>query len=185
VQFRNINDLSKECFNDNFAPLLIAPDIQKDNKIIYWERENKRKTHNKSISINNVHLIENSNYLLLRKVSVKKDDSLIICSVYKKTFFKSKFLGLDNNLLYFYKLNNENLSLDECYGLYCFINSEQFSSLYSIINGTHTINVTDFTKISFPSHDKLVLLGQSLLKANIYTRKICTHLVSIIINLNI
>ncbi|WP_404988402.1 Eco57I restriction-modification methylase domain-containing protein [Clostridium culturomicium] len=178
VQFRNSDDLNKNTFNKNFAPLLIAPDIQHNNKIIYWERENKRKTHNKSISITNKHLIKNFNYLLLRKVSAKNDDSLIVCSVYRNSFFDSPLLGLDNNLLYFSKLNNKSLTLYECYGLYCYINSKQFLSLYSIINGTHTINVTDFSKIKFPSHDQLITLGKCILNENSYTRETCTHLVA-------
>lgn len=185
VQFRNSDDLNKNTFNKSFAPLLIAPDIQSNNNIIYWERENKRKTHNKSISINNKHLIKNFNYLLLRKVSAKNDDSLIVCSVYRKSFFDSPLLGLDNNLLYFFKLNNESLTLYECYGLYCYINSKQFSSLYSIINGTHTINITDFSKIKFPSHSQLIALGKSILTENSYTRETCTQLITTYLNLTI
>lgn len=177
VQFRNKEYLSKNIYSDISAPLLIAPDIQKDNTIIYTKRENLRKTHNKSILLSNKHLIRNSNYLLLRKISAKNDDSLIVCAVSHKDYFNSKLLGLDNNLLYFSKLDNTSLSLEECYGLYCFINSNQFSSFYSIINSTHTINVTDFIKVKFPSHDTLIKLGKSIIDSKIYTREHCTILI--------
>lgn len=178
VQFRNTEYLSQDMYSNDTAPLLIAPDIQQNNTIIYKERENLRKTHNKSVLLDNRHLVKNHNYLLLRKVSTKNDHTLIVCAVSHKDYFQSEYLGLDNNLLYFSRLDNTSLSLEECYGLYCFINSSQFLSFYSIINGTHTINVTDFDKIRFPNHTTLILLGQSILDSRIYSRENCTNLIN-------
>ena len=38
-------------------------------------------------------------------------------------------IGFDNNLLYFHRLSQDStLSLEECYGLYCYINSKYFKS---------------------------------------------------------
>ncbi|NOW92374.1 adenine-specific DNA-methyltransferase [Clostridium beijerinckii] len=177
VQFRNKEYLSQDMYSDSTAPLLIAPDIQGNNTIIYKKRENLRKTHNKSVLLDNRHLVKNHNYLLLRKVSTKNDQTLIVCAVNHKDYFQSEYLGFDNNLLYFYRLDNTSLSLEECYGLYCFINSSQFLSFYSIINGTHTINVTDFAKIRFPNYNTLTFLGKSILESANYTRENCTMLI--------
>lgn len=183
VQFRNEKYLSENIYSNNTAPLLIAPDIQENNIIIYEERENLRKTHKKSVLLDNRHLIKNSNYLLLRKVSTKNDQTLIVCAVSHKNYFKSEYLGLDNNLLYFSKLDNTSLSLEECYGLYCFLNSSQFLSFYSIINGTHTINVTDFDKIGFPNYETIKLLGRCVIESKKYTRDNCTKLIKKYLNL--
>lgn len=181
VQFRNKGLLSKETYSLSYAPFLISKDIQEYNKIDYFYRKNTRKTHNKSISINSRQLIKNSNYLLLRKITAKDDNNTIIAAVLEKSFFDHEFLGLDNNLLYFHKIDKTKmLSEEECYGLYCFINSNQFRNLYSLITGTHTINVSDFANIKFPGINQIRQIGKAIIRYNKFDRKTCTD---IIINL--
>ncbi|CEN31005.1 site-specific modification DNA-methyltransferase [[Clostridium] sordellii] len=183
VQFRNVNDIKKDLYDTNYAPLVISADIQSNNRLIYFERENKRKTHNKSISIDNKWIIKNSNYLVIRKVTAKDDIDLIVAAVLNRNYFNHSFLAFDNNLLYIHHLNKEDLDLNICYGLYCFINSSQFKKLYMLINGTHTINVTDFNNIKFPSYVSLIKLGKNILKISDYSEKICTELVEKYLNI--
>lgn len=177
VQFRNTDDLSDNIYNNEYAPLLIGNDIQENNKLVYIERINKRKTHNKSLKLGNKNLIINSNYLIIRKVTAKDDKKLIVSCVLEKDFFNSDFLALDNNLLFFSSIDNSELNLELCYGLYCFINSLYFQNLYYIINGTHTINVSDFTSIKFPSLDQLNLLGNYLIREQSFTTEACSLLI--------
>lgn len=177
VQFRNEEYLSKDIYSAKFAPLLICNDIQNNNLIIYDIRENRKKTHNKSISIKNKYLIKNSNYLLLRKVSARDDNNVITCAVINKNFFNHTYVGLDNNLLYFLSNNNSELSIEECYGLYCFVNCNQFAHFYSLINGTHTINVTDFSKIKFPSKKIIILIGKEIIKSQIFDKQYCSKII--------
>lgn len=178
VQFRNEPDIRRDIYKENYAPLLIGADLQNNNTLMYFERENKRKTHNKSISSKNKLLLKNSNYLLIRKVTAKDDIDLVITCVLEKNYFKHELLGLDNNLLYIHKIDKTEMSLDLCYGLYCFINSKQFKSLYSMINGTHTINVSDFNNIKFPSLSILSNIGKELIKINIFTENQCTKIIN-------
>lgn len=179
VQFRNKAFLSKNIYSDNFAPLLIANDIQENNTILYYNRENnpKRITHNKSISIKAKYLLPNSNYLLLRKVTAKDDKTTIVVSVLEKNFLDHDFVGLDNNLLYFHKLNkSESLTLEECYGLFCFINSGYFEEYYSLINGTHTINVSDFNNIKFPDLNTIKFIGNKIMELNKFDKDTCSYI---------
>lgn len=179
VQFRNDEYLSKELFSEDYAPLLIVNDIQLNNVIGYFQRQNnpKRKTHNKSISIKARSLLKNSNYILVRKITAKDDKDIIITAILEDTFFKHKYLGLDNNLLYIHKLRNDNtLARKECYGLYCYINTTLFEKYYSLINGTHTINVSDFSRLKFPSMDTLQKLGDKLIKSNIFSKEKCNEI---------
>ncbi|WP_434796663.1 Eco57I restriction-modification methylase domain-containing protein [Terrisporobacter vanillatitrophus] len=177
VQFRNEPDISRYIYYDNYAPLLISADIQNNNIIKYFERENKRKTHNKSISSKNKYLIKNSNYLLIRKITAKDDIDLVVSCILDKNYFKHDYLGLDNNLLYIHNIDKSEMSLELCYGLYCFINSKQFKTLYFMINGTHTINVSDFNNIKFPSLSVLCEIGKNLMKTKIFTEDECTKLI--------
>ena len=176
VQFRNESDIRQDIYDNNYAPLLISADIQNNNIIKYFERENKRKTHNKSISSNNKYLIKNSNYLIIRKITAKDDVDLVVSCILNKNYFKHDYLGLDNNLLYIHNIDKSEMNLELCYGLYCFINSKQFKTLYFMINGTHTINVSDFNNIKFPSLSILTKIGKKLMKIQDYTEDKCTKL---------
>ena len=179
VQFRNLDDLSSKDYNKEYAPLLIGRDIQENNIILYNERNKTRKTHNKSLKSNNRLLLSNSNYLIIRKVTAKDDRNLITCAVLKKDYFNHNKLALDNNLLYFSHLDNSEMSLALCYGLYCFINSNQFQRLYYMINGTHTINVSDINSIKFPTIDILIELGNTIYNSNHFTSIYCTNLLDL------
>ncbi|WP_195251034.1 Eco57I restriction-modification methylase domain-containing protein [Romboutsia sp. 1001713B170207_170306_H8] len=176
VQFRNENDIKKDTYTDDYAPLLISADIQPNNKICYFDRENKRKTHNKSIYNKNRWLVKNSNYLLIRKVTAKDDIDLIVTSVLDKNYFNHDFIGFDNNLLYLHSIDKSEMEISLCYGLYCFMNSKQFKEFYFSINGTHTINVTDFNNIKFPDIDTLSKLGTSIMNSD-YSEITCSILV--------
>ncbi len=179
VQFRNTEFVYRAKYSGKNAPLLISNDIQKDNTIDYYTRKNnpKRKTHNKSISIDSRNILPNDNYLLLRKVTAKDDKDILVTTVLEKNFLEHHYLGLDNNLLYFHKLNrNESLSLDECYGLYCYINSTYFEEYYLLISGTHTINVSDFNNVKLPDLDIIKSMGNALIGIDKFDKETCSNL---------
>lgn len=185
VQFRNTEYIKRDMKKTGYAPLLIGKDIQTENKIQYYSRQNdlNRDTHNKSINLNNRHLIKNSNYLLIRKVVAKDDSDVVVSAVLQKDYFNSDLLGIDNNLLYIKSLNDE-LNLEECYGLYCFINSRQFKDFYFLINGTHTINVNDFENIKFTKLDIIQLMGNELILDKDYSEQNCSNLVEKYVGIN-
>lgn len=177
VQFRNAGFIKKNIYCDDYAPLLVAKDIQENNLINYFDRENTRITHNKSISHNSKQLIRNSNYLIVRKIAAKDDTELIVSTVLDKKYFNTKSLGLDNNLIYFHKVDKtKELTILECYGLYCFINSNDFSEYYSLINGTHTINISDFNEIKFPDYKTIITLGEKLIISSNFSKANCSEI---------
>lgn len=178
VQFRNEKYLSSQVYKNNYVPMIISKDII-ENDIVYFDRKNTRKTHNKSINNEAKNLIKNSNYLLLRKVTAKDDKETIISAVLRKNYFNCELLGVDNNLLYFHSKNHEGeLSIEECYGLFCYINSNYFKQLYSLINGNHTINVSDFNNIKFPDLYSIKQMGKTLLSINRFDKNICSDVLS-------
>lgn len=186
VQFRNTDFIKKDICCDDYAPLLIAKDIQSNNVMNYFYRENTRNTHNKSISYNSKQLIRNSNYLLVRKIAAKDDAELIVTTVLDKNYFNTELLGLDNNLIYFHKVDTtKELTLLECYGLYCFINSNDFSEYYSLINGTHTINISDFNEIKFPNYETILKLGEKLIKSNDFSKLNCSKILRLFMYWNL
>ncbi|MBU5269441.1 Eco57I restriction-modification methylase domain-containing protein [Clostridium cochlearium] len=177
VQFRE-NYVSKNIFSENSNPLLVNIDILDNNKIDYYKRINSRKTHNKSISKNSKRLIDNSNYVIIRKITAKNNCNLLLAAVLHEDFFNTDKIGLDNNLVYIHKLDNSKMSIKECYGIYCYISSSYFKKIYSLINGTHTINISDFNNIKFPSKEVLLKLGDELLATGNYTEKECDNVLA-------
>lgn len=176
VQFREKVTYKDIYIPGKSYPLLVSIDILENNIINYYKRKNIRKTHNKSISIESNRLIKNSNYVIARKVTSKNCTNLLIAAVLHKDYFDTDKIGLDNNLIYFHKLDNSVLKIEEAYGIYCFISSSYFRNVYSLINGTHTINISDFDNIRFPSNNILTALGKELLKANDYSEKKCNEI---------
>lgn len=173
VQFRNKEFLSKYKYNKTYAPLLISGDIKQNNILDYNNRSiSDKATHNKSINISSRNIIKNSNYLLLRKIASKKDNRLITVSILKENYFNHEYLGLDNNILYFSKIG-DNFDIFELTGLYCYLNSNSFEKYYSIINGTYTINVTDFKYIHFPTLKTLKQMGKKLIQSSDYSKENC------------
>jgi len=179
VQFRSQKFIVENALGGDYVPLLISCDIQKDNKIIYYERENNlsRKTHNKSISKECNKLVKNKRYVILRKILALDDKTTIIPAVLEDDYFNSSFIGLDNNLLYLHSSDAEiSMPREVCYGLYCYLNSKQFSIMFSLINGTHTINISDFDNIKFPTLKELEVLGKTLLETKSYNKKVCSKI---------
>lgn len=176
VQFREKKVYEKAYIRGKNHPLLVSIDILENNIINYYKRKNTKKTHKKSIASTSERLIPNSNYVIIRKITTKDCNNIIIAAVLHKIFFQTDKIGLDNNLVYFHKLDNSSLSIEEAYGIYCFISSSYFKEVYSLINGTHTINISDFNNIKFPSNEILISLGKEILKSSDYTEKKCDEI---------
>jgi len=176
VQFRE-NYVSDNIYSINRDyPLLVNVDILENNVIDYNGRQNIKKSHKKSISADSKRLITNSNYVLIRKITAKNSSNLLIAAVLHKDFFDTDKIGLDNNLVYFHKLNGEELTIEEAYGIYCFISSSYFKEMYSLINGTHTINISDFNNIKFPSEQVLTSMGKDIIQDNDFTEEKCNKI---------
>ncbi len=186
VQFRQKKYISACLQSKEQVPLLISRDIQNSNNVIFGERENhpKRSTHNKAINLECSLLIPNSKYILIRKILALDDKEYLVSAIYDNSKFNYSKIGLDNNLLYIHKINKyENIPEPLCSGLYCYINSNQFANFYSLINGTHTINISDFETIGFPSRVALDTIGKLLLKKNNFNKTTCSDIVKKILKL--
>lgn len=165
VQFRVKNEnLSEERFEDirEGVPLIVYRHIS-SGKLIYNQLTEKIK--NKAISIYHNDstkslLIDNKNYVILRKNTDKNYEKLISCISYIQNLETNK-LGIDNGLAY---LTNHDNSLTELEvkGIHCILMSKQFDDYYRMINSTHTLNVYEFENIHFPDIQTIKNIGMDL-----------------------
>lgn len=150
VQFR-IEDKYKFKQLGKNIPLLLPHHIKR-NEIKFQEINNK----NIAISLNEEtqkKVIENKNYVILRKNVDFESKYFIQATVYDKTMFNSKFIAIDNNLAYIQKKSGE-LSLKEANSICDFLNSELFEKYYKMVNSSHTINSYEMSNMLFPKFIK-------------------------------
>ncbi len=173
VQFRVKNEfLSEEEYQhiEGGVPLIVYRHIN-SGSLIYSKLVDKIR--NKSISIydNNSTkslLVDNRNYVILRKNTDKKYDKLISCIPYIK-YLKTDKLGIDNGLAY---LTNYDDSLTELEvrGIQCILMSKQFDDYYRMVNSSHTLNVYEFENLHFPDMHTIRMIGMDLGKNDVTIR---------------
>lgn len=174
VQFRTPNLKEKKFYEiENAVPLLVYRHIN-TGKINY--REVIEKNKNKAISLGNNNisiLIDNGNYVILKKNIDKKEAKIIKPVLYLKNLNCNK-IGIDNNLSYFTNKNNK-LSNEEVFGIFCILNSKQFDNYYRMINSSHTLNVYELESMFFPTIDIIKKIGTECITKKL-TIEFCTEI---------
>lgn len=163
VQFRVKNEfLSEEKYQYNIkneVPLIVYRHIN-SGKLIYNKLVNKNR--NKAITIydNSMTaslLIDNRNYVILRKNTDKKYEKLISCVAYLRDL-ETERLGIDNGLAYLTNFD-DSLTEIEVRGIQCILMSKQFDDYYRLVNSSHTLNVYEFENIHFPDMNTIRMIG--------------------------
>jgi adenine-specific DNA-methyltransferase len=135
---------------------LIHP-IKNEKKSQYIEYSDKSKSL----------LIDNKNYVFLRRFSAKGDKSRLIATPYYSEFTEHCKIGVENHLNYFYRLNGE-LNKVEVVGLAALLNSTLFDTYFRTINGNTNVSATELREIKFPPYKTIIEIGENLIsKKNI------------------
>ncbi|WP_278491348.1 Eco57I restriction-modification methylase domain-containing protein [Acinetobacter gyllenbergii] len=102
-------------------------------------------------------LIQNQNYIFLRRISVKESRHRIALGIY----FANKsynFLAVENHLNYIYH-EHRKISHLEILGLAIFLKSELVDNYFSVISGLTQINASDIRDIPIPPKEYLERIG--------------------------
>lgn len=181
VKFRENIHLRKLKFSCNEAPLLAAKNIKNNNIIEYSSSGNSKNFL--SIDAKSNKLYPNSNYVVLQKITSKSSKNILKVAVLTKDKFSSNLIAFDNSLIFINNVERKKtLTLEECYGLYCYINTSYFNNFFSLIISTHTINITDLELAPFPAVQELLKMGEMLITSNDYSRKNCDYILESIIS---
>ena len=133
VNFRNVDAL-KDKPARNTVPLIHPFNLF--NGSIVFPSHSKKESHIKMIKKSLGILIENGNYVLVRRFSSKEEKRRIVASVWKRNDSDSPLSGLENKINYFHG-NGSDLDLDVARGLSVFLNSTIVDLYFRQFNGIH------------------------------------------------
>ena len=179
VQFRVKEEFLKEkeySYYDSGKPLIVYRHI---NKGFFDYRELLEKKQNKAITlIENLKtyklLIDNKNYIFLKKNIDKSCSKLILPVLYLKDL-KTDKIAIDNNLIYITKKDGD-FSLEEILGIFCILNSNQFDLYYRVINNSHTVNIYELEVMNFPNLELIKKIGEKCINKNL-TIEYCSNII--------
>lgn len=113
-------------------------------------------------------LIENKNYILLRRFSTKDDKSRLIAAPYFCNYVKSNFIGVENKVNYIYRKKGH-LDRSETVGLCALLNSELFDIYFQIFNGNVNVSATELREMRFPPISGIKEIGNRIILSNDYS----------------
>ncbi|MBX2968273.1 MAG: N-6 DNA methylase [Cyclobacteriaceae bacterium] len=151
----------------NVSKMELKWPVEKPNKGQYI------KFDQKSRSI----LIENKNYLLLRRFSSKDDKSRLIAAPYFRNHKAANFIGVENKLNYIYRPNGH-LDKAEIMGLGALLNSTLFDQFFRILNGNVNVSATELRFMPLPPHDQIIEIGNQLIRSNSFDNTTINNLIA-------
>ena len=113
-------------------------------------------------------IIENKDYILLRRFSTKDDKSRLIAAPYFSNFTDSSHIGVENKLNYIYRKKGT-LQRNEIIGLCSLLNSEIFDTYFQIFNGNVNVSATELREMKLPPLSQIIELGNRIILSDDYT----------------
>jgi adenine-specific DNA-methyltransferase len=146
------------------APLLWMQNIKEMS--VKWPVSSKKEQYIIISNNSKKLLVENKNYILMRRFSPKEDYKRLKTSPYLSGSIKSKYLGLENHLNFIYRPNGE-LMKEEIFGLSAVLNSKIIDSYIRTFNGNTEISATELRNIPLPPIKTIIEIGNYLLDNNL------------------
>lgn len=103
-------------------------------------------------------VVNNTNYVLLRRFSAKEDNQRLVAAPYISDQYPYQSLGLENHLNYIYCRNRE-MTTSEAIGLVALLNSNVVDRYFRASNGNTQVNATELRTLPLPALSILNELG--------------------------
>lgn len=122
-------------------------------------------------------LIQNKNYILLRRFSSKDDKNRLIAAPYFCNFIKADFIGVENKVNYIYRPKGH-LERNEVVGLCALLNSSLFDAYFRIFNGNVNVSATELREMSLPPIETIQEIGNTITLSNDFSIENTNHIVN-------
>lgn len=175
VAFR-ISDYITEEEMENTVPLYWMHNVVK----MLVDHPVKKKNKGQYIKVDpaSIHtLLPNKNYILLRRMSSKDDNSRLVAAPYFGNMVKYKYIGIENKLNYIYR-SKDHLRRDETIGLTALLNSEIFDVYFRLFNGNINVSATELRAIPLPPLEDIREIGNRVILRNNYSLDYINKLVN-------
>jgi len=106
-------------------------------------------------------LVDNRNYVFLRRFSTKDENRRLIASPYFKGTSETLMLGIENHLNYIYHKKRE-LSDVETFGIAAILNSKLFDLYFRTFNGNINVSATELRDFPLPDFKLIQSLGDKI-----------------------
>ncbi len=127
--------------------------------------------HTKSI------LLQNKNYILLRRFSSKDDKSRLVAAPYFGAVYKYQHIGIENKVNYFYR-KGSHLTRKEIMGLSAILNSKLFDNYFRIFNGNVNVSATELRAMPIPPLEKINEIGETVILKNSFDETTINYIVN-------
>ena len=108
-------------------------------------------------------LIQNKNYIFLKRLSSKGGKRHMNSAVYFKNYLDFEFIGVENHVNYIRKKKGE-LTENESHGIVALLNSIIYNKYFQIGNGTTQVNAREISDIPLPPINLVKKLGDSIIE---------------------
>ena len=173
VAFRNKELLSDTEDFDN-VPLFLPCHF--NNGYIKFPLKNYK---NQYISTDKDSLLHsNQDFLFLKRFTSKEENRRLQPAIYLHDDY-SKFdkISTDNKVNFIATVRkDDDLSINEIYGLFALFNSTLYDKYYRILNGSTQVNASEINSMHVPNRDDLEKIGYKLINCNNMSTKICDEL---------
>lgn len=122
-------------------------------------------------------LLDNKNYLLIKRLTAKEETRRLQCAIYlSESYPQFHKIGIENHINYLAKTNGE-ITQEELYGMFCLFNSSILDIYYRIMNGNTQVNATEANAIPLPSLDIICKYGRELLTKDSLDTETCDKII--------
>ena len=157
VDFRMTSDL-RFVAEENTVPLVMPLNIAQ-NKVRFPVKSKKHHNFIIANTRSKKHLIENGNYVLVKRFTAREEKKRIVAAVWTRTKYNSDLVGFDNKINYFHK-DCGSLETNIARGLCAFLNSTVVDTYFRQFNGSTQVNATDLRYLRYPSARQLGKIGR-------------------------
>lgn len=128
-------------------------------------------------------LLQNKDYIFLRRFSTKDDNSRLIAAPYFSADNEFDFIGVENKVNYIYRKKGD-LERNEVIGLCGLLNSKLFDIYFQTFNGNVNVSATELREMKFPPLDVILEIGNRLILSNNFSQENVNRIVCDTIGLN-
>lgn len=163
VPFRAEGYLINEPNGIPVVPLLWMQHITSQQ--ITWPMNHgfRKPQHILNISGTRTLLVENTNYVLLRRFSAKEEHRRLVAAPYLADQFDYAMIGLENHLNFIYRRDGK-MSEAEVIGLSALLNSGLIDRYFRISNGNTQVNATELRALPLPPLQVITAIGQAVMQ---------------------
>jgi len=122
-------------------------------------------------------LIENKNYLFLKRFTSKEEKRRLQAAVYlANDFLEYNHIGIENHLNYVTKTSGS-INENELCGLFVIFNSSIMDRYFRMLNGSTQVNANEINSISFPDIDDILEFGKAVLENRNFSVESCDEII--------